>query len=867
MKQKIKGILVTGDVIVDHHMYQGERLVPDSIKPVGTKEKKAHGGAGLLFQILQSVSKQKSKQKGEAQEFAVQFGLKNNIFGKLHPNLHGYALWKLCRPEGGEKENVWRMVLPFGYGSSSRQYFPYSSYVSEAAAANYNILVVDDGGLGFRHKTEKEAWPGMLKTKKTSGLEWIVLKMSSPVGQGDLWHLLSSDFKNHLVVIISIDDIRREEVRVSKGISWERTALDLLEELSFNPAINRLLNCKHLIINFGSEGAVYLENAHSRKRFWLIYDTANMEGEWGDKIEGKGLGYMSCLTAGIVNQLTQSDHHVNIIKGIQAGLSSMRTMHLKGHGTLKSKSIGFPFGEVAVDILQPSWKFSTIQMPQLKKSDDASKKNWTIMTAYLEGVKKNPRPLYGVGRRVALLGPKALTHIPYSQFGKLFTVDRNEIESLRNIQKLMTDYEKYDKGEKPLSLAVFGPPGSGKSFGIIQIAKGVLGQRVPILEFNLSQFADPAELLGAFHQVRDKVLEGATPIVFWDEFDSKEYMWLQYLLSPMQDGRFHEGQITHPIGKCVFIFAGGTSYRMENFGPSKDEKEIWRQFKLKKGPDFLSRLSGYLNVLGPNRRQYFDTKTREWMDYHEDVCFPVRRALLLRAVLRLDEKEYLNIDRGMLSAFIEIDKYRHGARSLEKILSSVRQPGMNIIRRSDLPSPDITSLHVNYENFINIVNRDLEFKTKAEDLAPYVHEYWRHLGRKEGWLRPELDKDYQDLTENYKEDNRAAAVRIPQVLDLVGLYIVPESFPEAEPEEEINAIIEQNLELLAEVEHNGWVEQKLKNGWRLGERNDDKKTHNCLIPYEKMSKKDQDKDRNSVLKYPEILKIAKYKIVSSLNVE
>src|SRR5450756_1903090 len=111
-----------------------------------------------------------------------------------------------------------------------------------------------------------------------------------------------------------------------------------------------------------------------------------------------------------------------------------------------------------------------------------------------------------------------------------------------------------------------------RSFGVKALAKGILGSKVPFLEFNLSQFKSPDELIGAFHRVRDAVLRGITPVAFWDEFDSQSYTWLQYLLAPMQDGAFQDGQITHPIGKCIFIFAGGTSPTLQGFGVKEPDE-------------------------------------------------------------------------------------------------------------------------------------------------------------------------------------------------------------------------------------------------------------------------------------------------------
>src|ERR1035437_5860731 len=112
--------------------------------------------------------------------------------------------------------------------------------------------------------------------------------------------------------------------------------------------------------------------------------------------------------------------------------------------------------------------------------------------------------------------------------GALFTVDRSEIESIRTLEALIRKYDQGKVQPKPLSIGVFGPPGAGKSFGVKALGKAVLGEKVPFLEFNLSQFKSPDELVGAFHRVRDAVLGGITPVAFWDEFDSQTYTWLQY---------------------------------------------------------------------------------------------------------------------------------------------------------------------------------------------------------------------------------------------------------------------------------------------------------------------------------------------------
>jgi hypothetical protein len=863
----IKRILVTGDVLYDCNIYMGKRLSPGSGNALGTKVIYSRGGAGLLYDIINKLVKRKNAEDNiETNQYAVEFDLDLEEIDRLNTCHLSFAFWQACQKKAGSKEYVWRMTQPLGYGDLCKNTCNYQINKSNERLVDPQIVVIDDGALGFRSSINKSFWPLGTGNKKKDKPEWVIVKMSGPVAQGDLFREVSDKFKDRLIIAVSINDIRREEVGITKGLSWERTAQDLLLGLKFNPRMRNLMKCRHLIISFGSEGAIWLNIRGDKTENNLVFDPANLEFEWREQFEGSAFGTLSCLTAGIVGQLMMPEDKIRLKDGIMSGLSAIRRLHLEGHGAIETGNPAFPLNEVVEELLKHSRAYSSVKVPSQPDKPGYRSNHWTIMG----GTSSDDigYPLYGLARRVALFGEKELSDIPYSKFGKLFTVDRSEIESLRGIQRLIKDYEAKKHHKKPLSIAVFGPPGSGKSFGIKQIAKSIMGNDVPILEFNLSQFTGPNELTAAFHQVRDMVLKGKTPCVFWDEFDSKEYMWLQYLLAPMQDGEFREGQLVHPIGKCVFVFAGGTSYDMENFGPSEKKSQEYKTFKMLKGPDFASRLNGYLNVLGPNKRQIYNRASGNWVDDKdpEDICFPVRRALLMRVMLEYVENEKLDIDKGLLTAFIEIDKYKHGARSLETILLLSKQAGVKTLRRSDLPPREQMSLHIDYDKFIDLVNRDLPFKLNREAISPSIHEFYRKLGESEGWITPEMDKPYDDLDEYIKEFNLAAAERMPEVLRLVGLEIVTKEHSDKLSHDEYHALLDDknNLERMAEAEHDGWLEyMRLLDYEQAETTNHKEKKSASLIPYENLSETDKDKDRNSVSRYYEILKDAGYQIIRS----
>ncbi|HXW23566.1 MAG TPA: RyR domain-containing protein, partial [Xanthobacteraceae bacterium] len=109
------------------------------------------------------------------------------------------------------------------------------------------------------------------------------------------------------------------------------------------------------------------------------------------------------------------------------------------------------------------------------------------------------------------------------------------------------------------------------------------------------------------------------------------------------------------------------------------------------------------------------------------------------------------------------------------------------------------------------------------------------------------------------------ARRIPDVLALVGLGLVSQEDVAAgnkPSDEQIKRCIEENIELLAEAEHDGWMAQRTKNGWRHGTPRDDaRKVHPLMVPYGDLPKEEKDKDRRAVRAYPTQVKAAGFTIV------
>ncbi len=149
-----------------------------------------------------------------------------------------------------------------------------------------------------------------------------------------------------------------------------------------------------------------------------------------------------------------------------------------------------------------------------------------------------------------------------------------------------------------------------------------------------------------------------------------------------------------------------------------------------------------------------------------------------------------------------------------------------------------------------------------ERLAEWNHEQWR----KGSWEKPPpLDVPYARLAPQDQDNNRAAAARIASILRLAGLEIVPRDRQRGRqraPDRDIGARLEGNMERLAKAEHDGWMTQRAKQGWRYGTPRDDAlKLHPSMVAYEELPEPEKEKDRVAVRHYRALVEAAGFDLV------
>ena len=413
---------------------------------------------------------------------------------------HSFATWSLHPYSTEEKlkdeKQAWRVerYLGFDRGNETSATPP----VALPNGVRADVVVLDDAGLGFRSTSDR--WPTAIKGPSMDP-PWIVVKMSRPVAEGRLWDNLVRERPSRLIAVTTVNDLRFSEVRISRDLSWERAAEDLAREIVKNPRIRSLTRCAATIVSFGPVGAFLLRGTGgvqgTRTDCELFFDPGAVEGAWSTRHPGAMIGYMSCLTSGVVRQLIMKPANPDFGLAIRSGLGAMRKLHIEGYGVRGAAARGgrseVPDHGGRGGVGEGLRRLHQFTVPNLSDRTgppvrprnpagaalQAVDPDWTILREKYDpdhqlDAEQYAALLEAVARRIVLDGHKErCAGYRSASLVALVTADRHEIESFSSIRSLIAEYWNSTSKSRPLCIAVFGTPGSGKSFGIEQVAVSV----------------------------------------------------------------------------------------------------------------------------------------------------------------------------------------------------------------------------------------------------------------------------------------------------------------------------------------------------------------------------------------------------------
>jgi hypothetical protein len=233
---------------------------------------------------------------------------------------------------------------------------------------------------------------------------------------------------------------------------------------------------------------------------------------------------------------------------------------------------------------------------------------------------------------------------------------------------------------------------------------------------------------------------------------------------------------------------------------------------------------------------------------------------ILASGIAPEEVRLIGIGGGALSAFeyklalalgAKVGILRDSGRAADEML---RDPDWeNSEDLAVLPSDPAT-----VRIFLQPVNRATLFEeADRERLAQMAHEVFREQKRRDKIESDISLKDWDKLTEDFRESNRDQIDSIEAALRIVGLGVRKP----VNREPALMTLTPEEVEQMAEFEHGRWNANRLLNGWRLGPTDKENKIHECLVSWSELPDGIKEYDRVPVREIPMRLKAVGYEVV------
>ncbi len=143
-----------------------------------------------------------------------------------------------------------------------------------------------------------------------------------------------------------------------------------------------------------------------------------------------------------------------------------------------------------------------------------------------------------------------------------------------------------------------------------------------------------------------------------------------------------------------------------------------------------------------------------------------------------------------------------------------------------------------------------------EVLARAIHENYVRQQSSLGFTSLENPSmvDWSDLPEALKESNRHQAARLEEKLSAIGYFLQPLTDWDAADFK----FSDEEIEIMARMEHERWMQERIKQGWRYENRDKDikRKISPHLVPWDELSEEARELDRSTVKEMARFLALA-----------
>jgi hypothetical protein len=246
--------------------------------------------------------------------------------------------------------------------------------------------------------------------------------------------------------------------------------------------------------------------------------------------------------------------------------------------------------------------------------------------------------------------------------GKYVTLDWEHIQDIRDLQSKINAYSNDCTLKRPLSIMMLAKPGAGKSHFIKCLANKI---EIDAVNYNMATLQNLNDLIQPLESVRNlKVVQDRLPLLFLDEFDSREENY-SLLLPLLWDGELHVSDRDIRLGRAIIIIAGSDlgirkkmeevrSMRMNTAGHDNNQEK-----NEKKLTDLLSRING-----GVLEIPDLDLITSERNRQVDKVCLTI-------ALLQQRFGSDLEVVPWSLLRFVGISKFRYGVRSIAHLIEAI----------------------------------------------------------------------------------------------------------------------------------------------------------------------------------------------------